>query len=83
MQESELGEVAAVYDICGRTCQLPRQKRAERRDLSDPRFPLTPVETQNVFHDWGQQAWQQEGKLRPGNTGSVVLRSIPNGKVIS
>jgi hypothetical protein len=25
MQESELCEVAAVYDICGRPCQLPRQ----------------------------------------------------------
>jgi len=25
MKESEVCEVAAVYDICGRTCQLPRQ----------------------------------------------------------
>jgi len=79
MQESERCEVLRF--VLRPNVPTAPAERAERRDSSDPRFPLAPVQTQNVF--WGQQAWQQEGKLRQGNTGSVVLRSIPNGKVIS
>ena len=39
-------------------------ERAERRDSSDPRFPLAPVQTQNVFHVWAGVAAGGETSAR-------------------